>query len=139
MPWLVLAFLSAISAAFVAIFGKIGLSSVDSTVATALRSIVMMIALTLTTVFIGKLPQMFQVNSRDWVFIILSGLAGAASWIFYFAALKLGPAGKIASIDRLSLIFVIFLAALFLGEKLTVKSFIGAVLMTAGALLIVLK
>lgn len=130
--------LSALFAALVAIFGKIGLKGVDSTVATSLRAWVMAIGIFLLTLTVGKGGQLLEVKSADWLWIVLSGAAGAASWIFYFAALKLADASKVAVLDRMSLVLVIILAALFLGEKFTIKMGLGAVLMVAGALMIVL-
>jgi len=138
--WLVYAFLSSITAALVAIFAKIGLKGVDSTLATAIRSIIMTVFLVLVAFFLKKF-QGFNVNSfsnKDWLLIILAGIAGALSWLFYFFALKIGLATKVATIDRLSLVFVIILAVIFLGEKLSWKLAIGAVLMVAGAIAIVL-
>lgn len=137
MTGLFFAFLSAVFAALVAIFGKIGLKTVDSTVATSLRAWVMAIGIFLLTLSVGKGGQLLAVKSADWLWIILSGIAGAASWVFYFAALKMAPASRVATIDRLSLVLVIVLAGLFLGEKLTLKMLGGAVLMVIGALLIV--
>ena len=136
--WLILALLSAIFAALVAIFGKIGLKNVDSTLATTIRSLVMFIFLFLVTLSTGRLAQLGTINNRALKFIIFSGIAWALSWLFYFAALKIGKAGQVASIDRLSLIFTIILAALFLGEKLTPITILGALLMVSGALLITL-
>lgn len=139
--WLLYAFLSSITAALVAIFAKLGLKGVDSTLATAIRSIIMAVFLVLVALFLKKF-QGFNVNSfsnRDWLLIILAGVAGALSWLFYFAALKAGLATKVAAIDRLSLVFVIIFAALFLGEKLGWKAVVGAIMMVAGAVMITIK
>lgn len=136
--WLPLALLSAVFAALVAIFGKIGLKDVDSTLATTVRAFFMFVFLLIVSLSTGRMAQLGTLNNRALKFIIFSGIAGALSWIFYFAALKLGRAGQVASIDRLSLIFTIILAALFLGEKLTITSVTGALLMIAGAILITL-
>ena len=138
MEWLILALLSAISAALVAIFGKIGLEGVDSVLATGLRAGVMFIFMILILLFTKKIPDITTINRKGILFIILGGIAGALSWIFYFLALKLGQASKVAPIDRLSVIFVIIFAALFLGEKLTTKVALGAVLIAVGAILIAL-
>jgi transporter family protein len=138
--WLVYAFLSSITAALVAIFAKLGLKGIDSTLATAIRSIIMTVFLVLVAFFLKKF-QGFNVSSfsnKDWLLIILAGIAGALSWLFYFLALKTGLATKVATIDRLSLVFVIILAVIFLGEKLSWKVAIGAVLMVAGAIAITL-
>lgn len=139
--WLLYAFLSSITAALVAIFAKLGLKGVDSTLATAIRSIIMAVFLVLVALFLKKF-QGFNVNSfsnKDWLLIILAGVAGALSWLFYFAALKAGLATKVAAIDRLSLVFVIIFAALFLGEKLGWKAVVGAIMMVAGAVMITIK
>lgn len=135
---LIFALLSAVFAALVAIFGKIGLKSVDSTVATSLRAWVMAVGIFVLTLSVGKGGQLLEVKSADWLWIILSGAAGAASWIFYFAALKLADASKVAVLDRMSLVLVIILAAVFLGEKFSLKMALGAALMVGGALMIVL-
>ena len=139
--WLFYAFLSAAFAALVAIFGKLGLKSVDSTLATTIRSIIMAIFLFAVALTMRKFDG-FSFNTlsgRDWILIILSGVAGALSWLFYFFALKYGVAGKVVAIDRLSIIFVILLAALFLGEGLTWRSIAGSILIAGGAYLITLK
>lgn len=141
--WLVYAFLSAGFAALVAIFGKIGLKSVtvDPTVATTVRGVIMAIFLLIATVILIGLHkiQNFSLTGftgREWMWIILSGIAGALSWLFYFVAFKTGEASQVAAIDRLSIVFVVILAALFLGEGLGPKVIIGAVLISLGAIFI---
>lgn len=138
--WLIFALLSALSAAAVAIFGKLGLQGIDANTATAIRAIVM--ALFLVTVVLIQnrfvnLPEILA-NKKAIFYIILGGVAGALSWLFYFIALKLGKVQQVAPIDRLSVVFAILLAFLFLGEKITLKVGIGAALVTAGAILIAL-
>ncbi len=136
--WLIYAFLSAIMAALVAIFAKLGLKDVDSTLATTVRAIIMAGFLVIVS-FLLKKFQGFSVgtfSSRDWLLIALSGVAGALSWLFYFFALKYGLASRVAAIDRLSIVFVIILAALFLGETFGWKTGLGAILMAMGAILI---
>lgn len=139
--WLLYAFLSALGAAGVAIFAKLGLQNVDSTLATIIRSIIMAVFLVLVGLTFKKFDgfTFASLSNRDWILIVFSGLAGALSWLFYFLALKTGPATKVVVIDRTSLIFVVLLAALFLGEKLNLRVAAGAVIMVAGALLITLK
>ena len=139
--WMVYAFLSAITAALVAIFGKLGLKGIDSTLATTIRSFIMAGFLLLTSVFLNKWKgfSFGILSGRDWILIVLSGVAGALSWLFYFFALKSGEAGKVVAIDRLSIVFVVVLAALFLGESFGWKTVGGALLMLGGALLITLK
>lgn len=139
--WVFYAFLSAIFAALVAIFGKLGLKNIDSTLATTIRALIMVSFLFLVSLALGKFNNfhLTNLNNKDWILITLSGIAGAISWIFYFLALKYGFAGKVATIDRLSIVFVIILAALFLGEGFGWKVALGSALMASGAILITLK
>lgn len=136
--WLIFALLSAATAALVAIFGKIGLQNVDTNTATALRAIIMALFLVGLVVIQGNFSKISDIMSdnKALTFIVLSGIAGALSWLFYFMALKIGKASQVAPIDRLSVVFVIVLAFLFLGEKISLKAGIGAALITAGAILI---
>jgi len=137
--WVALALLSAVFAALVAILGKIGLSGVDSLVATVVRAAVMAVALLLASGAMGELGLVISVPRAALGWIALSGLAGAASWLGYFYALRLGPAGGVAALDRLSMVFTLLLAALFLKERLTPRIIAGGVLVVAGALLIAWK
>ncbi|HEX8931804.1 MAG TPA: EamA family transporter [Patescibacteria group bacterium] len=137
MSWIIFALLSAVFAALVAIFGKIGISNVDSTLATSVRAIIMALFLVLVSLFLGKAKFIHQINSRALLFIVLSGLAGAMSWLFYFFALKNGPTSSVAALDRLSVVFVLILSVLFLSEDLTWKSGLGALLLTGGAVLMI--
>ena len=138
--WLVFAILSALTAALVAIFSKAGLKEIDTTLATTIRSIIMAGFLVITSLFLRKFNNFSfaSFNSKQWLLIALAGISGALSWLFYFVALKQGQAGKVAAIDRLSIIFVLIIAALFLGEALGWKSALGGLLMIAGAILITL-
>jgi len=136
--WIVYALLAALFAALVALFGKVGLKNVDSTLATAVRSIVMAGFLVVTAVSLGKIKLLGTIDSKALTFIILSGIAGALSWLCYFLALKIGPTSGVAALDRLSVVFVVILAALFLAESITWKTGLGASLITIGALLFVL-
>jgi bacterial/archaeal transporter family protein len=144
MEWLVFALLSALFAGLVAIFGKIGVRDVDSTLATMVRSIIM--ALTLISIVLFKtfnksesvnLDNLKTISARTWAFIALAGISGAISWLFYFRALQLGDASKIAPVDRLSVLFVIIFGVLFLGEKLTWGVGLGGLLVLAGSIIIV--
>ncbi|NIV45065.1 EamA family transporter, partial [Candidatus Bathyarchaeota archaeon] len=119
MQWFILALLSAFFAALVSIFAKIGLRGVDSNVATAARAMIMMLLIVIVVISTGKGHQLTQFTSKDMGFIVLSGIAGALSWLFYFAALKLADASKVAPIDRASVLFVIVLSVLLLDEKIT--------------------
>ncbi len=134
--YLIFALLSAVTAALVAIFGKIGLAKVDTALATAIRALVMAAILVITTLILKKWD-LSQIDNKAYLYIFLAGVAGAASWFFYFLALKFGPATSVAAIDRLSVVFVIIFASLFLGESLTLKSFAGGALIVAGALLLI--
>jgi bacterial/archaeal transporter family protein len=136
--WLPLALLSAVSAALVAIFGKMGLHKVDTTAATMLRAMVMFLLLLGMTVATGKFSSAKAVSGREFLFIILAGAAGAASWLFYFWALKVGKASQVAPIDRLSAVFAVALAAMFLGESVGWKTAVGSGLIAVGAIFVAL-
>jgi len=135
---LIFALLSAISAAAVAIFGKLGLQGIEPNTATAIRAIVMAIFLVTIVLIQDRFANFSSIleNRKAVFYIILGGIAGALSWLFYFIALKLGKVQQVAPIDRLSVVFAILLAFLFLGEKITLKVGIGAALVTVGAILI---
>lgn len=139
--WLIFALLSAITASLVAIFGKIGLKGIDANTATAIRAVIMALFLITVILIQGKLKDASLIfsNPNAMTYIILSGIAGALSWLFYFLALTYGDASKVASIDRLSVVFVLILATLFLGEKLTLKNTLGISLVTIGAIIIAMK
>ena len=138
--WLVFAILSAVTASLVAIFGKIGLQGVDTNTATAVRAVIMAVFLIMVIIIQGKLDQVGTVfsNHKALLFIVFSGVAGAMSWLFYFLAIKSGKVSQVIPIDRMSVIFALVLAFLFLGEKVSLKVGIGAALMTAGAILVAL-
>jgi len=139
--WIIYALLSSIFASLVAILGKMGLKGIDSTLATTIRGIIMAIFLVFISLSLGKFNNLnlHSISKKDWIFITLSGIAGAISWIFYFVALKNGPASKVAAIDRTSLVFVVLLAGLFLGEGFGWKIGLGIALMICGAIFITLK
>jgi bacterial/archaeal transporter family protein len=137
MNWLGYALLSALFAGLVAIFGKVGVREVDSTLATAVRACIMALALILL-VFARStdVSAVRQIASRTWTFIILAGLAGAASWLCYFRALQLGDAARVAPIDRLSVLVAVAFGTIFLGEKLTAGVTLGGLLVLGGSILI---
>lgn len=139
--WLTYAILSAITAALVAIFGKLGLSKIDSTLATTIRGVIMAVFLLIVTLSLGKFQHfsVHNLNTKQWLYIVFAGIAGALSWLFYFAALKSGQATRVAAVDRLSIVFVLIFAVLFLGESFKVKPAIGAALMAIGAILMTIK
>ena len=136
MNWAFYAFLSALFAAATAILAKIGVKNIDSNLATAIRTVVIIIFAFAIVWYQGTIKQLPSISRYTLVFLILSGIATGLSWLFYFKALQLGQASQVAPIDKLSLVFTILLAALFLGEKLTLPILAGGTLMTVGALFI---
>lgn len=138
MSWIPLSLLSALFASGVAIFGKLGLKEVDPILATTIRVVIMAVFFLVVSYTVHSYSLLHTIQSRTLMYITLSGISGALSWLCYFYALKNGPAGGVASLDRLSVVFVVILAALLLGESITVKTGIGAVLVVLGALCFVL-
>lgn len=140
IQWLVFALLSAITASLVAIFGKIGLSGVDTNTATAIRAVIMAVFLIGVVAIEGKLANMPSVvaNHKALFYIVLSGVAGALSWLFYFIALKGAKVSQVVPIDRLSIVFALFFAYFLLGESISFKAAVGSALMVVGAVLIAL-
>lgn len=138
--WLIYALLSAISAAFVAILGKIGLQHLDANTATAIRAIVMAIFLVGVVAVQGKLNLIntFFNDKKALLIIALSGIAGALSWLFYFMAIKDGKVSQVAPIDKLSVVFTVVFAAVLFGEKISFLSGVGVVMIAAGAILVAL-
>jgi len=134
--WFIYALLGAIAAALASIFAKMGLQNVDSITATALRSIVMTIMVFTVLYFTRGYSGLTNLTQREYLFILLSGLAGGASWILYFIALQRGEAGRVAIVDRSSVLFVIVLAALILQEELTVRKIIAAILVFSALVLL---
>lgn len=135
--WILFALLSAFFAALVAIFGKLGLKGVDTTLATAIRGVIMAVFLAVVAFALGKVHFGEAIAGRTMLFIVLSGIAGALSWLAYFTALKLGPASGVAALDRLSVVFVFISATLFLAEAFTWKHLLGAVFVSLGAVLMI--
>ena len=136
MSWLVMALLSAVFAAATAILAKIGIKNVDSNLATAIRTVVILIFAWGIVVTRGTYKQLGNISGFTLTFLVLSGIATGLSWLFYFRALQLGNASQVAPIDKLSLVFTIVLSVLILKEKLSWGTVIGAGLMTAGSILI---
>lgn len=138
MNWLIAAFLSAVFAALTAILAKIGVKDVNSNLATAIRTFVILLFAWGIVLFQGVHKQLGSISRVSLLFLILSGVATGLSWLFYFRALQIGDASKVAPIDKLSLVLTIVFAAIILKEKLTFPIALGAGLMTAGALIIAL-
>lgn len=136
--WAVFAILSAIFAALTSILAKIGIEGVNSTLATAIRTAVVL-AMSWGMVFLTNVQGgVLSISKRSWLFLILSGLATGASWLCYYRALQIGEASKVVPIDKLSVVFTLVMAFVFLHEQFTMKSLVGAVLITAGTLIMVL-
>jgi transporter family protein len=138
--WIVFALLSALTAALVAIFGKMGLQGIDTNTATAIRAVIMALFLIGLLLIQGNLHEIKPIllNSQALYFIVLSGIAGALSWLFYFLALKNANVSQVVPLDRLSVVFALVFAYLILGEKISLNASIGAVLVVAGGILIAL-
>ena len=137
--WWIYALLSAFFAALTAIFAKVGLENVNSNLATAIRTIVVVVLIWLIVFFRNEYKGIGELSQRNWIFLGISGLATALSWIFYFKALQKGEVTKVAGVDKLSLALTIILAILFLDETLTWKTAVGAVLIIAGTLFLISK
>lgn len=137
MGWIPLALLGAVFAALVAIFGKIGLQGIDTTVATTVRAVIMAGFLVVVSLALGKVDIAALPHGRALLFITLSGIAGALSWLFMFSALKVGPAPGVSALDRLSVVFVLIFSVLFLGTQFTWKAALGAALIAGGAILMI--
>ena len=136
--WFVFALGSAVFAALTSILAKIGIEGVNSNLATALRTLVVL-AMAWGMVFLtGSQSGIGSISRKSWLFLILSGLATGASWLCYYRALQIGQASKVVPVDKLSVVITLVLAFVFLHEKFTVKSLIGAILLTAGTLVMVL-
>ena len=136
--WFVFALLSAIFAALTSILAKIGIEGVNSNLATAIRTVVV-VGMAWIMVFITNTQSgVFVISKKSWIFLILSGLATGASWLCYYKALQLGDASKVVPIDKLSVVITLVLAFVFLHEDFTIKSLAGCALIGAGTLLLVL-
>ena len=136
--WMIFAVLSAVFAALTSILAKIGIEGVNSNLATAIRTIVVVI-MAWGMVFLTHAPNgLAEISKKSWIFLILSGLATGASWLCYYKALQMGDASKVVPIDKLSVVITLILAFVFLHEQFTTKSLIGCILIGAGTLIMVL-
>ncbi|WP_336003954.1 EamA family transporter [Fusobacterium polymorphum] len=136
--WFVFAILSSIFAALTSILAKIGIEGVNSNLATAVRTVVIVFMAWLMVFITGNLNGIIDISKKSWLFLILSGLATGASWLCYYKALQLGEASKVVPIDKLSIVITIILAFIFLGEQITLKSLIGCSLIIAGTFVMIL-
>ena len=133
--WIVFALLSAVFAALTSIFAKIGIDGVNSNLATAVRTVVVVVMSWLMVFITNNQSGLAQISKKSWVFLILSGLATGASWLCYYRALQLGKATEVAAVDKLSIVFTLILAFIFLHDTFTVKSLIGCALIATGTIL----
>lgn len=136
--WLILALLSAVFAALTSILAKIGIEGVNSHLATAIRTVVVVVMAWGMVFLTHAHGGLSEISKKSWLFLILSGLATGFSWLFYYRALQMGEASKVVSIDKLSVVFTLIMAFVFLGEEFTAKSLIGCILIAAGTLVMVL-
>ena len=136
--WFVFALLSAVFAALTSILAKVGIEGVNSNLATAIRTVVVVVMAWGMVFLTNAQNGIAQISKKSWIFLILSGLATGASWLCYYRALQLGQASKVVPIDKLSVVITLILAFVFLHEDFTMKSLIGWVLIGAGTLIMVL-
>ena len=136
--WLVFAILSAVFAALTSILAKVGIDGVNSNLATAVRTLVVVVMAWLMVFITHAQSGLPEISKKSWIFLILSGLATGASWLCYYKALQLGEASKVVPIDKLSVVITIILAFVFLHEEFTPKSIIGCILIAAGTLVMLL-
>jgi bacterial/archaeal transporter family protein len=139
MNWFIWALLSALFAGLTAILAKVGVAGVNSNVATAIRTTVILLFTWAIALATARNAIFVTFSRRTWFFLVVSGLATGLIWLCYFRALQLGEASQVAPVDKLSVLFVIALAAVFLGEKLTWHQWVGGSLIMAGAVIIALK
>lgn len=136
--WWLFALLSAVFAALTSILAKVGIENVDSTLATAIRTVAV-VGMSWLMVFITNAQSgISSISKKSWIFLILSGLATGASWLCYYKAIQMGDVSKVVPIDKLSVLFTLVLAFVFLHEEFNTKSLIGSILITAGTLVMVL-
>lgn len=136
--WFVFALLSAVFAALTSILAKVGIDGVNSNLATAIRTVVVVVMAWGMVFLTNTQSGISAINKKSWIFLILSGLATGASWLCYYKALQIGDASKVVPIDKLSVVITLILAFVFLHEEFTMKSLLGCILIGAGTLIMVL-
>lgn len=136
--WLVFAILSSVFAALTSILAKVGIDGVNSNLATAIRTLVVLIMAWAMVFLTNKQSGITEIGKKSWIFLILSGLATGASWLSYYKALQMGDASKVVPIDKLSVVITLIMAFVFLHEDFTSKSIIGCILITSGTLFMVI-
>lgn len=135
--WWIYALLSAFFASLTAIFTKVGIKGIDSDLATAIRTVVILIIVWGIAFFKGEIPAIQTFNKQNWIFLILSGAATGLSWLFYFKALQIGKVSQVAPVDKLSVALTIILSIIFLKEAVTIKTAIGAAMIIAGTFVLI--
>lgn len=135
--WVVFALLSAVFAALTSIFAKIGIENVNSNLATAIRTVIVLVMAWLIVFATGKHQQIVDISTKSWIFLVLSGLATGLSWLCYFYALQIGEASKVVPVDKFSVVITMVMAFFVLGEVITAKTIIGGLLITAGTLVLI--
>ena len=136
--WSIFTILSAIFAALTSILAKVGIEGVNSNLATAVRTIVVVLMAWFMVFITGNQNGIIDISKKSWIFLILSGLATGASWLCYYKALQLGEVSKVVPIDKLSIVITIILAFIFLGEQITLKTLIGCCLIIVGTFVMIL-
>lgn len=136
--WIIFALLSSVFAAFTSILAKVGIDGVDSNLATAIRTVVVVVMAWGMVFLTNAQTGITEISKKSWIFLILSGLATGASWLCYYKALQVGEASKVVPIDKLSVVITLVLAFVFLHEEFTAKSLVGCILITVGTLIMVL-
>ncbi len=136
--WFIFALLSSIFAALTSILAKVGIEGVNSNLATAIRTIVVVLMAWLVVFLTNAQGGISEITKKNWIFLILSGLATGASWICYYKALQMGEASKVVPVDKLSIVLTVILAAVFLHEQMTPKTIMGVILITAGTFVMIL-
>lgn len=136
LPWYAWAILAAAFAALTAIFGKVGVQDINPDFATLIRTAVILAVTAVLVASTGAWQPLSTIASKSWIFLVMSGLATGASWLCYYRALKVGQAAQVAPIDKLSIVLVAVFATLFLGEKLSMKNWLGVAMIAGGALLV---
>jgi bacterial/archaeal transporter family protein len=137
--WWIYALLSALFAALTAIFAKVGVKGIDSDLATAIRTVIILILAWGIALFKGSAENLGSLTKTNWIFLILSGCATGLSWIFYFKALQLGKVSQVAPVDKLSVALAIILSAVFLKESLTWQTGLGALLIISGTFVLIFQ
>lgn len=136
--WWVFALLSSVFAALTSILAKVGIESVNSSLATAIRTVVVLLMSWLMVFITDAQGSITEISKKSWLFLILSGIATGASWLCYYKALQTGDVSKVVPIDKLSVVLTLIMAFAFLGEKFTAKSLVGCLLITAGTIVMLL-